>query len=151
MRIQIRSFVLAALAGLIVFAAGSAQAGGSDFYFRLDGIAGESGPNASAQWLPLRAAAMEIDEDQPSGAFTGEVEGSRPMPKLMESVVTGRAFGDVELAIVIERDDEDGQATYLKYKLSRCFVKSWSTSGGADGAPPTIGFTLSYEKIEWEY
>lgn len=35
-----------------------------------------------------------------------------------------------ELNLTVE--DSAAPATYLKYKLDRCFVKSWSTSGDAD-------------------
>jgi hypothetical protein len=36
-------------------------------------------------------------------------------------------------ALAIEFRDTAQGACYLKYKLDRCFIKSWSTSGDADG------------------
>jgi len=40
--------------------------------------------------------------------------------------------------------------TYLKYKLDRCFVKSWTTSGDADDRP-TEEVTFVYNKIAYAY
>ncbi|MCA9186247.1 MAG: type VI secretion system tube protein Hcp [Pirellulaceae bacterium] len=39
---------------------------------------------------------------------------------------------------------------YLKYKLDRCFVKSWSTSGDADDRP-TEEVAFYYNKIAAQY
>ena len=39
---------------------------------------------------------------------------------------------------------------YLKYKLDRCFIKSWSTSGDADDRP-TEEVAFYYNKIAFDY
>jgi type VI secretion system secreted protein Hcp len=44
--------------------------------------------------------------------------------------------------------EEGGQ--YLKYKLERCFIKSWSTSGDADDRP-TEEVAFYYNKIAFNY
>jgi RHS repeat-associated protein len=43
-----------------------------------------------------------------------------------------------------------GSGTYLKYKLDRCFIKSWSTSGDADDRP-TEEVAFYYNKIPRRY
>ena len=45
---------------------------------------------------------------------------------------------------------EDQPLCYLKYKLDRCFVKSWSTSGDADDRP-TEEVAFYYNKIAFTY
>lgn len=44
----------------------------------------------------------------------------------------------------------DRPVAYLKYKLDRCFVKSWSTSGDADDRP-TEEVAFYYNKIAFAY
>ncbi len=41
---------------------------------------------------------------------------------------------------------DGGERAYLKYKLERCFIKSWSTSGDADDRP-TEEVAFYYNKI----
>ena len=48
-------------------------------------------------------------------------------------------------------DNPDGPTDcYLRYKLQRCFVKSWSTSGDADDRP-TEEVAFYYNKIAFSY
>jgi type VI protein secretion system component Hcp len=39
---------------------------------------------------------------------------------------------------------------YLRYKLDRCFVKSWQTSGDADDRP-TEDVAFYYNRIAFQY
>lgn len=53
-------------------------------------------------------------------------------------------------AVELELRDDTRSAATLQVKLDRCFIKSWSTSGAADGRPgETTGvLVLEYERIE---
>ena len=54
------------------------------------------------------------------------------------------------LTLAVPRRSADGRTVYLKYKLERCFVKSWSTSGDADDRP-TEEVAFYYNKIAFAY
>ena len=51
---------------------------------------------------------------------------------------------------MVEKGSEAKPVCYLKYKLERCFVKSWSTSGDADDRP-TEEVAFYYNKIAFSY
>ena len=69
-------------------------------------------------------------------------------PKLAKLSLTGRSLGTVEICVT---DNPDGPTDcYLRYKLERCFVKSWSTSGDADDQP-TEEVAFYYNKIAFSY
>ena len=69
-------------------------------------------------------------------------------PKLAKLSLTGRSLGTVEICVT-ENPDEPTDC-YLRYKLERCFVKSWSTSGDADDRP-TEEVAFYYNKIAFSY
>lgn len=69
-------------------------------------------------------------------------------PKLARLALTGRSLGTVDVCVT---DNPDGPTDcYLRYKLERCFVKSWSTSGDADDRP-TEEVAFYYNKIAFSY
>ena len=53
---------------------------------------------------------------------------------LAQAAINGNSLGTTEIEFV-EVGGNGEAATYLKYKLDRVFVKSWSTSGDADDRP----------------
>jgi type VI protein secretion system component Hcp len=54
---------------------------------------------------------------------------------LAQFAINGNSLGTADIEFVEVREDEGKATTYLKYKLDRAFVKSWSTSGDADDRP----------------
>ena len=55
---------------------------------------------------------------------------------LAQFAINGNSLGTAELHFVEVAGGGDGAPVcYLKYKLDRCFVKSWSVSGDADDRP----------------
>jgi type VI secretion system secreted protein Hcp len=71
---------------------------------------------------------------------------------LSQYAINGNSLGTAEIAFV---EVAGGGVTgkpfcYLFYKLQRCFVKSWSTSGDADDRP-TEEITFLYNKIAFNY
>ena len=73
--------------------------------------------------------------------------------KLAQFAINGNSLGTAEIDFVEVAGDgpSKGQPVcYLKYKLDRCFVKSWSTSGDADDRP-TEEVAFYYNKIAFTY
>jgi len=63
---------------------------------------------------------------------------------LAQYAVNGNTGGGAQIDFV--QAAGDGVTVYLRYKLDRCFVKSWSTSGDADDRP-TEEVAFYYQKI----
>ena len=68
---------------------------------------------------------------------------------LAQAAINGNSLGTTEIEFV-EVGGNGEAATYLKYKLDRVFVKSWSTSGDADDRP-TEEVAFYYNKIGFVY
>ncbi len=69
--------------------------------------------------------------------------------RLMQFAINGNSPGVAEIHFV--NVPKDGPpTTYLIYKLDRCFVKSWSTSGDADDRP-TEEVAFYYNRIALQY
>jgi type VI protein secretion system component Hcp len=73
---------------------------------------------------------------------------------LAQFAIEGNSCGNAEIHFVEvagrRRSDEAQPVCYLKYVLARCFVKSWSTSGGADDRP-TEEVVFYYNKIAFNF
>ena len=72
--------------------------------------------------------------------------------KLAQFAINGNSCGTAEIHFVeVAGDDPAAKPLcYLKYKLDRCFVKSWSTSGDADDRP-SEEVAFYYNKIAFAY
>jgi type VI protein secretion system component Hcp len=78
---------------------------------------------------------------------------NRASAKLAQFAINGNSCGTAEIHFVeIASSGRDaGQpVVYLKYKLDRCFIKSWSTSGDADDRP-TEEVAFYYNRIAFKY
>jgi len=71
-------------------------------------------------------------------------------PKLAQFAINGNSCGVAEIDFVEIAGGPAAPVAYLKYKLDRCFVKSWSTSGDAD-AQPTEEVAFYYNKIAFQF
>jgi type VI protein secretion system component Hcp len=70
--------------------------------------------------------------------------------RLAQHAINGNSPGPAEIHFVeVAGGGQDGLC-YLVYKLDRCFVKSWSTSGDADDRP-TEEVAFYYNKIAFQY
>jgi len=71
--------------------------------------------------------------------------------ELAQYAINGNSLGTVELDFVEVAGGDDGEPVcYLKYKLDRCFVKSWSVSGDADDRP-TEEVAFYFNKIASQF
>ncbi len=71
---------------------------------------------------------------------------------LAQFAINGNSCGTAEIDFVeVGAGGTDGKPMcYLRYKLDRCFIKSWSTSGDADDRP-TEEVAFYYNKIAFQY
>lgn len=69
--------------------------------------------------------------------------------QLAQFAINGNSPGQAEIDFV-EIGSDGKPMMYLKYKLDRAFVKSWSTSGDADDRP-TEEVAFYYNKIAFQY
>ena len=68
---------------------------------------------------------------------------------LAQHAINGNSVGSVEICFVGQVGSEV-ERCYLHYKLDRCFIKSWSTSGDANDIPiEEVAFY--YNKIAFAY
>ncbi|MCM2369879.1 Hcp family type VI secretion system effector [Aporhodopirellula aestuarii] len=73
---------------------------------------------------------------------------------LAQASIQGQSLGDAEICFVEIAGETGGTDTgvrvYLSYKLHRCMIKSWSTSGDADDRP-TEEVSFLYNKLAFGY
>jgi type VI secretion system secreted protein Hcp len=72
---------------------------------------------------------------------------------LAQFAINGNSLGEAEIHFVEiggSGSHEGKPFCYLAYKLDRCFVKSWSTTGDADDRP-TEEVAFYYNKIAFQY
>jgi len=155
--------LLAAIAGAILLAvAPTASAAG---YIRFDGIDGDVARGDHKHWCNLTSVSFPTSPPKPplapapAGVSTGGPgriivvkKADKATPLLKQAAAKGTLLPSVEIDVAAATP---GPTPYLRYKLDRCFVKSWSTSGDADGnRPPVTGtetFTLEFSGIELHY
>ena len=66
--------------------------------------------------------------------------------KLCQLAINGNSAGTAEIEFVEVAGGDNKPVCYLKYKLDRAFIKSWSTSGDADDRP-TEEVAFYYNKL----
>ena len=70
--------------------------------------------------------------------------------KLAQAAASGHSLGSCEICFTSSSGSSAEPVCYLRYKLDRCFVKSWSISGDADDRP-TEEVSFYYNKIAFAY
>jgi type VI protein secretion system component Hcp len=76
----------------------------------------------------------------------------RASPNLAQFAINGNSCGTaiIEFVEVAGGTVLGKPVCYLRYKLDRCFIKSWTTSGDADDRP-TEDVAFYYNRIAMEY
>ena len=106
-------------------------------------------------WFIADSFSFGVEREMKESGEKPSVTLSLPLTQataaLLQRAVEGRSIGDVVIELESEaRFGHLGQADRLPpYKLYRCFVKSWSTSGDADDRP-TVHVVIEFEQIEVE-
>jgi hypothetical protein len=123
---------IAMAATLDISAAPAARAGSKDKYIDVVSFSWAVPPDASVKRTGAGSVTIEIGPAQSDGDVDGRdflvwQRSGSPIPSL---TLTDSAGGKT-----------------VQYKLSRCFVKSWSTSGDADDRPTGGSGVISYESM----
>jgi type VI secretion system secreted protein Hcp len=77
----------------------------------------------------------------------------RGSPTLAQFAISGNSLGTalIDFVETVGPNVLDGRPhCYLRFKLDRCFIKSWTVNGDADDRP-TEEVALFYNKIAFEY
>ncbi len=94
-------------------------------------------------------AALNRSTGEVSEFLLVELPGDAVPEAVLQAFNTGEVIDS--LTVEVPLADEQGKPVcYLRYKLDRCFVKSWSTSGDA-GDRPTEEVAFYYNKIAFQY
>jgi len=130
------------------------------WYAKFDGVDGSSKHKDQGGWCKIVRFSNELTRSEPDspgqpatiefGDFVLVKESDKATPKLMQSCAEGTHLAQIEFEIVCIEENAAGEATpvcYLKYKLERCFIKSWSVSGDADERP-TEELRITFENLE---
>lgn len=161
-------FAISALTVMISLVGASQQVDAAA-YMKLGDIKGESTAKGHEGWIVLDSMQFGIDNTQkkfPKGEKGGTEDINIGIGELQECTISksmdaasahlaqfainGNSPGlaEIEFTTIDPRTGEE--VTYLKYKLDRVFVKSWSVSGDADDRP-TEEVAFYYNKIAFAY
>lgn len=168
MRKTTQLLAISGLAVMLTVVGANAEADAAMF-MKLGDIKGEATAKGHEQWIELSSFQCGIDNAQNKNP--GEKGGTADInigvgelqectvsksvdsssTQLAQFAINGNSPGQAEIDFVEVGGSSDGQpVTYLKYKLDRVFVKSWSISGDADDRP-TEEVAFYYNKIAFAY
>lgn len=123
-------------------------------YVLIPGVGGDvRGPDGEDNWFLADSFSFGVEREMKESGEKGGTEDinigvgelqectlSKQMdtvsPSLAHFAFSGRNAGDTTICHSIRNDARTGDPVcYLKYKLERTFIRSWSTSGDADDRP----------------
>ena len=158
---------ISGMAVLLAFVGAAAEADAAAF-MKLGDIKGEATDKGHEGWIVLDSFECGIDNTQRHAPGekggtadinigVGELQEctiSKSMDsasaQLAQFAINGNSPGTAEIDFVEVAGSAGEPVTYLKYKLDRVFIKSWSTSGDADDRP-TEEVSFYYNKIAFAY
>ena len=164
----IQLLAISGFAIMLTLVGANAEADAAGF-MKLGDIKGESTQKGHEGWIVIDSLQCGIDNTQKknSGEKGGTADINIGVGELQECTISksmdsasaqlaqfainGNSPGQAEIEFVeVGGSDGRSETTYLKYKLDRVFIKSWSTSGDADDRP-TEEVAFYYNKIAFAY
>lgn len=152
---------------LASIAAGSSAT--ADVFIRADGLVGDTeGPDSTnGKWFVADSFSFGVEREMKESGEKGGTEDinigvgelqectiSKSLDSatatLAQMAASGRSLGSCEVCFSQTSSSSGKPICYLRYKLDRCYVKSWSTSGDADDRP-TEEVAFYYNKIAFGY
>lgn len=136
------------------FALGQPADSEAAIYVKIPGVPGDVAATDTQHttnwnWIVIDSYTHELNRDSETGEISEIVRIKRQTDEdsqaLLQAMLDGTEFPELLIGSV-ETDTDGEPVCYLKYKLERCFVKSWSTSGDADDRP-TEEVAFYYNKI----
>lgn len=153
----------------MIFVFGIYQEADAAIYVKIPGIRGDVTTEGydSGEWFVADSFSFGVEREMKESGEKGgtadinigigelqAVSISKSMdmnsPKLAQLAVEGTDLGAAEIHFVETSSQSGKPMCYLKYKLDRAFIKSWSTSGDADDRP-TEEVAFYYNKIAFQY
>ena len=105
------------------------------------------------KWIQILAVKHELSRNPATGEISEVIRIKRftdeRSPSLLQTMLDSTEIPEIIIGTT-ETNAEGKPICYLKYKLDRCFIKSWSTSGDADDRP-TEEVAFYYNKIAFNY
>lgn len=147
---------------------GAANVASAAIYVKLQGVPGDvKGPDGSADWFVADSFSFGVEREMKESGEKGGTEDinigvgelqectiSKSMDAasghLAQFAINGNSLGQADVCFSSAVDANGSPNCYLRYKLDRAFVKSWSTSGDADDRP-TEEVAFYYNKIAFAY
>jgi type VI protein secretion system component Hcp len=135
-------------------------------YVKIPNIGGDVlGPDGEVDWFVADSFSFGVEREMKESGEKGGTQDlnigvgelqectiSKSMDtasaRLAQFAINGNSPGDCEICFSNETDADNRPVCYLKYKLDRAFIKSWSTSGDADDRP-TEEVAFYYTKIAY--
>lgn len=158
--------VISGIAVMLAFV--GANEADAAIYMKIGDIKGESTDKGHEDWIVIDSFNCGIDNTQKKdprekggtadiNIGVGELQEctiSKSMDsasaQLAQYAINGNSPGTAEIEFVEVAGSAGEPLTYLKYKLDRAFIKSWSISGDADDRP-TEEVAFYYNKIAFAY
>ena len=163
-----KEFFLVAICSIIVSLTliGNSSDAHAAIYVKIEGIKGDVTTKGYEGYFEADSFSFGVEREMKESGEKGgtedinigvgelqEVTISKSMDRtsadLAQFAINGNSPGTAEIEFVEVAGGGEAH-TYLKYKLERCFVKSWSTSGDADDRP-TEEVSFYYNKIAFNY
>jgi type VI secretion system secreted protein Hcp len=134
----------------------------ADYFLKIDSIDGESQDSKHKNEIEISSFSWSGHLGSSGSKSTGAGSGmgkvtagtldfhtslAKDTPKLFAALCGGT---HLKTAVLTARKSGDGQGDYSKWTLTEVTVSSLSIGGGA-GSVPSISFSLSFSKFEWEY
>lgn len=160
--------IISGIAVMLSLVGASSEADAAAF-MKLGDIKGEAVDKDHQGWIVIESLSCGIDNTtkKRSGEKGGTADINIGVGELQECTITkktdsasaqiaqfavnGNSPGTAEIDFVEVAGGSEGEPiSYLKYKLDRVFIKSWSTSGDADDRP-TEEVSFYYNKIAFAY
>ncbi|MDX1460138.1 MAG: type VI secretion system tube protein Hcp [Xanthomonadales bacterium] len=156
--------IATALASMAIASTASA-----DIFVRADNLVGDTtGPTSiSGKWFVADSFSFGVEREMKESGEKGGTEDinigigelqectiSKSMDStsaaLAQAAINGRTLGSCEVCFSETQAADSRPICYLKYKLDRCYVRSWSISGDADDRP-TEEVAFYFNKIAFGF
>lgn len=167
------NFLLASMVLSTILIFGTANSADAAIFVKIPGVPGDSSIKTpgydNGEWFVADSFSFGIEREMKESGEKGgtadinigvgelqECTISKSMDRasanLAQFAINGNSAGTAEIDFVeVGGGGTEGKPmVYLKYKLDRAFVKSWSTSGDADDRP-TEEVAFYYNKIAFSY
>jgi type VI secretion system secreted protein Hcp len=131
-------------------------------YMKMTGLDGESTDEGHKNWILIESMSSGISRSINSGAKDNERRGathvsdvtiSRQIDKSSVPLQVKAASGDLidEVEIHFCQESSGKREPFLKYKLAKVIVSSYSVGIASGESKPHESISLNFSKVDWTY